>query len=176
MLRRLLALVVLAWAVGFVWFAIALPRAAGEDRTEAVVALTGGEGRIDRGLEALRKGWARQLLVSGVYRQVTAEEFAAEYAVSDQLMGCCVTLGYQAYDTSSNAREVSRWLAERGFRSVRLITSDWHMRRAAYELNRAKPDGVMVLRDAVGSQPSFRTLFLEYHKLLARRAAVLWSG
>ena len=33
-----------------------------------------------------------------------------------------------------------------------------------------QPKGVVVLRDAVASQPSFETLFTEYHKLLARYA------
>src|SRR5260221_8789982 len=35
----------------------------------------------------------------------------------------------------------------RSFKSVRLITSDWHMRRAAFELGRASPGHVAVIRD-----------------------------
>jgi hypothetical protein len=45
------------------------------------------------------------------------------------------------------------------------------MRRAALELRRAAPEGVTIVEDAVPSQPSFKILFLEYHKLLARLLA-----
>jgi uncharacterized SAM-binding protein YcdF (DUF218 family) len=53
------------------------------------------------------------------------------------------------------------------------VTTDWHMRRAAGEIERALPDHVTVIRDAVPSRPDFGTLFLEYHKLIASRAVGL---
>lgn len=176
MLRRLASLGVLIWLFGFLWFAIFLPRPMGGAKSDAVAVLTGGEGRIARGLAALDKGWSRKLLVAGVDRDVKRREFAVEYGVSAATMKCCVTLDHDSYDTSTNALEVSRWLARHKFGSVRLITSDWHMRRAAYELDQAKPEGVAVIRDPVASRPSLQILFLEYHKLLARRVSWLWEG
>lgn len=176
MIRRALSLILLAWLLGFAWFAIALPRPHEGGKTDAVVVLTGGEGRIGRGLEMLEKGHARRLLVSGVDREVRHREFQAEYKVPERLMRCCVTLDFDSVDTRSNAREAARWIAGNGFRSVRLVTTDWHMRRAAFELSRLTPDSVTVIRDAVPSQPTFRILFLEYHKLIARRIALLWGG
>lgn len=171
MLRRLTSLVVILWALGFVWFAIALPLPAGQEKTDVVVVPTGGEGRIDRGLTALRRGWTRRMLVSGVDREVKPREFAAYYRVEPDLMACCVTLGFESVDTRSNAQEIAHWLAETKARSVRLVTTDWHMRRTAFEFGRTAPDGVIVIRDAVASRPSFWILFLEYHKLLAARVA-----
>lgn len=175
MVRRILSLIVLIWLLGFMWFAIFLPGPEGSARTDAVVVFTGGENRIDRGLETLRKGWARRLLVAGVDRQVTPAEFAAEYDISPATMHCCVTLDQESYDTRSNARITADWLVRNKFRSVRLITTDWHMRRAALELDMAKPAGLFVIRDPVRSEPSFGILFLEYHKLLARRLSQLWD-
>ena len=70
MFRRIIALVVLAWLLGFAWFSMALPQPADEERTDAVIVLTGAEGRIPRGLEVLEKGWAKRMLVSGVAREV----------------------------------------------------------------------------------------------------------
>lgn len=166
-LRRILALAVLIWAIGFVWFAMALPQPAGTERTDAVVVLTGGEGRIPRGLATLRKRSSRKLLVSGVDREVKPREFAAEYRVEPELMACCVTLGFASVDTRSNAAETAQWIRANRVRSVRLITTDWHMRRAAGEFGRRLPGDVAVVRDAVRSRPTFRILFLEYHKLLA---------
>ena len=170
MLKRLVILLLLAWALGFAWFALTLPQPHAGGKTDAVIVLTGGEGRVLRGLEALRKAWAQHLLVSGVDREVKPREFAALYHISADQMTCCVTLGFESVDTRSNAREAARWIAANKFRSVRLITTDWHMQRAAYELSLMQPKGVVVLRDAVVSHPSFETLFTEYHKLLARYA------
>ena len=167
MIRRALALPVVLWALGFVWFAMAPPRPAGPQKTDAIVVPTGGGGRIQRGLELLGQGQARQVLISGVDEDVRPSEFAVEYKVPARTMACCVTLGFAALDTRGNARETSQWVAERKVRSLRLVTSDWHMRRAALELANALPEGTTVLRDAVRTRPSLRTLFLEYHKLLA---------
>ena len=58
-------------------------------------------------------------------------------------------------------------MARRGYKSIRLVTTDWHMRRAQYELGRALGDKVTILPDAVRSQPNFTTLLREYHKYLA---------
>lgn len=174
MIRRALALLLVAYLFGFAWFAVALPRPSGSDVTDAIIVPTGGAGRIDRGLELLRAGKARALLVTGVDREVKPAEFAAEYDVPMKLMDCCITLGFAAVDTRSNAAETAQWVRERRYRRLRLVTTDWHMRRAASELGNALPDDVAVLRDAVRSHPSLRNLFLEYNKLLASVAARLW--
>ncbi len=56
--------------------------------------------------------------------------------------------------------------------SVRLITNDWHMRRAAYEFRRSLDGDYEIVHDAVRTEPGFATLFAEYNKYLLRRAAV----
>lgn len=176
MIRRVLSLVLVLWALGFVWFAMALPQPAAARKTDAIVVPTGGGGRIQRGLELLQQGQARQMLVSGVDEEVKPNEFAVEYKVPARTMACCVTLGFAALDTRGNARETAEWVAQRKVRSLRLVTSDWHMRRAALELEDKLPEGTTVLRDAVRTKPSLRTLFLEYHKLLATCFVVMWPG
>ena len=175
MFRRTIAFVVLGWLFGFLWFAMALPQPLGEARTDAIIVLTGSSGRIERAVEILKKGEASRLLVSGVDREVKPREFAAQFGASPHLLKCCITLGYQAYDTRSNAIEAAQWVAEHKARSVRLVTADWHMRRAALELAREMPPGVDLEPDAVPSRPSLGALFLEYHKLLARVALNLWD-
>ena len=176
MIRRVLSLVFVLWALGFLWFAMALPQPAGAQKTDAIVVPTGSGGRIQRGLELLHKGAARQMLVTGVDEEVRPNEFAVEYSVPARTMACCVTLGFAALDTRGNARETAEWVAQRKVRSLRLVTSDWHMRRAALELEDKLPEGTTVLRDAVRTKPSLWTLFLEYHKLLATSLVQLWPG
>ena len=176
MIRRLFALLVLVWLLGFGWFALALPQPRAGGRTDAVVVFTGGEGRIPRGLAILDARWSPRLFVSGVDPEVRPKEFAAEYDVPAKTMECCVGLGFESYDTRSNAEEVANWLAKNKCRSVRLVTSDWHMRRAALELERELPDKLAIIRDAVPTEPTFRILFLEYNKLLATYLVGLWGG
>lgn len=176
MFSRFVSLLALAWLFGFAWFAMFLPQPAGDARTSAAVVFTGGKGRVARGLEVIADRQAPQLLVSGVDREVKPGEFRAEYDISAARMGCCITLGYESDDTRGNADETARWLAARKGKSVRLITSDWHMRRAALELARVMPKGFTIVRDAVPSHPSLGALLTEYHKYLARFVAQLWEG
>lgn len=174
MFRRLASFLLLFWLFGFVWFAVTLPGPlSNKERTDAVIVLTGSQGRIEHALSALDNGAAPRLLVSGVDPEVKPGEFAAQFGVSSRRMRCCVTLGFNAYDTRSNAIEVAQWVAQHNVRSIRLVTADWHMRRAALELERELPAKVKVKEDAVPSQPSLGVLFLEYHKLLARVAGNL---
>ncbi len=176
MIKRLFSILFLAWALGFVWFATTLPQSVDGGKTDGVIVLTGGEGRIARGLTVLRKGLAQRLLVSGVDRSVKPSEFASAYDIDQASIACCITLDFEAVDTRSNAREAARWIAQNQFRTIRLITSDWHMRRAAFELHRAIPPGVSVVEDAVASHPSLGMLFREYHKWLARLVPIIWGG
>jgi uncharacterized SAM-binding protein YcdF (DUF218 family) len=167
-IRRLIAVLALVWLLGFAWFAGALPQPApANERTDAIVVPTGGPGRIERGLTMLRAHSAGKLFVSGVDHEVRPREFAAEYKVTPAEMACCVVLGFAALDTRGNALETATWIKDGHFRSLRLVTSDWHMRRSAGELEQVLPARVRVVEDAVPSQPSLQMLFLEYHKLLA---------
>ncbi len=172
MIRRAISAILLLYLLGYALFAVLLPRPADERATDAIVVLTGGAKRIERGLDLMARNKAKRMLVSGVARTVRPEELAAQYRADDSLFLCCVDLGRESVDTRSNAEEVARWMDKHKFRSMRLVTTDWHMPRARFELSRRLPDGVLVVPDAIESNPSFRTLFTEYNKYLLRRGAV----
>tara|TARA_A100001391_G_scaffold21380_4_gene11826 strand:+ start:801 stop:1328 length:528 start_codon:yes stop_codon:yes gene_type:complete len=167
MVRRLIAFVLLAWLGGFVWFAGVLPQPDPAATGDAVVVPTGSGGRIPRGLELLRTDAVQQMLVTGVDAAVKQGEFEAEFDVDHQLMECCITLGYIAVDTRGNALETAEWLATHDYTSLVLVTADWHMRRAALELSEQLAPGIVIVRDAVRSEASLWTFFLEYNKFLA---------
>jgi uncharacterized SAM-binding protein YcdF (DUF218 family) len=175
---RTILLLLVAWALGFALFLLSLGKPLDGRRTDAIVVLTGGPGRIDRGLKVLREKEARRMLVSGVDPDVRPIEFATEYKIDRALFACCVDLGWQAVDTRSNAEETGTWVRRHGFKSVRLVTTDWHMPRARMELAHALGSDVQVVGDAVRSgpdSPSWTVLFREYHKYLLRQIA-LWIG
>lgn len=175
MIRRFLSLAVIAWSLGFAAFMLVLPGPLEGSTTDAIVVPTGGPGRIARGLDLLRRHQARRLLVTGVGAGVSEQDFAREYGVSPALLACCVDLGREAVDTRSNAGETAQWLTAQRYRSVRLVTSDWHLRRAAMELRAAAGPHVVVLGDGVAGSPRLLILVSEYNKLLLRRA-LLWVG
>ena len=174
-IRYIVASLVLVWALGFLWFVVSLPQPAEDVSTDAVIVPTGGAGRIAQGLAVLDQGLARQMLVTGVDPEVTKGEFAAQFEVDTRQMECCVTLGFRAVDTRTNATETADWVEANDVQSLRLVTTDWHMRRAARELDRTLPGGVTVVRDAVPSEPSLASLFLEYHKLIASTLSGLFG-
>ena len=171
MIRRLLSGVVLLWVGGFFLFATFLPRPAGEQRTDGIVVLTGGPGRLMRGVDLLRQGRAERLLISGVDRRVRPEEIAHAYGIPAAVMAR-IDLGSAAVDTRSNAGETARWIARHRYRSIRLVTTDWHMARARFELRRVLR-GVTLIPDAVPGEPGLLMLVTEYNKYLLRRGAAL---
>ena len=173
MIKRIFAFLLLIWTLGFAWFALVLPQPAGLEKTDGVVVLTGGAGRIDRGLLVLEKGAARRMLISGVDLDVKPKELAAEYKRPAKLFSCCIDLGFRAVDTRSNGLETARWVSRNKIKSLRLVTHDWHMRRARLELKLALPDGIIVIEDAVTTKPTFPVFFTEYHKYWLRGSAAL---
>lgn len=173
MIRRVFALALVGWALGFALFVILLPRPAGLMKTDAIVVPTGAQGRIARGIDVIAKARARRMLITGVDRQVKPAELAEAQQVSLRIMACCVDLGREASDTRSNGVETAAWIRRNNYKSVRLVTSDWHMRRARFELERALGGSATILPDAVRSDASLAVLLREYNKYLFRRAAVL---
>lgn len=173
MISRTLSAFCLLYLLGYALFAVLLPRPADDRQTDGIVVLTGGAGRMERGLDLLQRHRAQRMLVSGVDRTVRPVDLATRYPGSAPLFACCIDLGRESVDTRSNAEEVARWIKKRHFASIRLVTTDWHMPRARFELSRQLGGQVTVVGDAIESNPSFQQLFMEYNKYLLRRAAVL---
>jgi len=176
MISRAVALLLLLYAIGFVIFAFTLGKAAAADvpPTDAAIVLTGGPGRIEHAIDVLRQHEAKRVLVAGADPSVRKADIAHRVSGSGSLLKCCVDLGSESVDTRSNAEEAARWLAKQHFTSLRLITSDWHMRRARYEFHKVLGDKYRIVPDAVRSEPRFLTLFGEYNKYVLRRLAV-WA-
>jgi len=174
-IKRILSLIPLFWALGFAAFVIWLPQPADGANTDAIVVLTGAPGRIERGLALMEARHAKRMLISGVNRNVRPHELALAQKAPTALFDCCIDLGVEAVDTRSNALETARWVAQHRYRTVRLVTTDWHMRRARYELRRALDPEVELVADAVKSRAGFAMLFKEYHKYLLSLAAP-WFG
>lgn len=113
-------------------------------RTDAIVVLTGGSDRLPAGFELLRAGEGRKLFISGVYRGVEVRELLALSRQAPGDLECCIALGYAADDTEGNAAETAVWMRAQGFRSLRLVTANYHMPRSLVEFRRALPEATII--------------------------------
>ena len=181
-MRLLLAVViaVLLWGVGLFAFADrvrSITPAPEPAATDGIVALTGPSSeRIHAAVRLLEQGKARRLLVSGVNREVRREELRALTPGSSRLFDCCVDLGFDAVDTTGNAQEIAAWAEAKGFTSLIVVTSDYHMPRSLLEIRSMAP-GVALTAHAVRtpsldsdrwwrSPADARRMALEYNKYL----------
>jgi uncharacterized SAM-binding protein YcdF (DUF218 family) len=141
-LTILLAGALLALAVGFFAFAgmVTGSRPPPDVRAEGIVVLTGGSARIDGALRLLAEGRASRLLISGVNPNVSPAALAGTLDPGlEAVLACCVDLGRTAQDTTGNAAETRAWADGQGFRSLIVVTSDYHMPRTLAELSGAMP-------------------------------------
>lgn len=170
----LLAAVALGWAGGLAGFVLAATREPpdGPPATDAIVVLTGGKQRIDRGLELLVEGRAQRLFVSGVHRDVDLAELLRVSPAQPAWVQCCVVLGHAALDTHGNAAETAAWMRSEGYRSMRLVTAAYHMPRSMLELRRAMPEAEIVPNPVFPDGSAFLYL-VEYHKYLGALVAPL---
>jgi uncharacterized SAM-binding protein YcdF (DUF218 family) len=174
-IRRILAIVAIVYLLGFVLFMLTLPTPLANTKTDAIVVPTGSAGRLERGLSLIEAHQAKRLLISGAGPGVRPIDLSIQYKAPLAMFACCIDLGHEAVDTRSNAAETAKWVGDHGYKSVRLVTSDWHMARARMELEAALGDDVTVVADGVQGDAPLSVLIVEYNKLLLRRVA-LWAG
>ncbi len=105
--------------------------------SDGIVALTGGAQRIEDAMDLLAGGYGRRLLITGVNERTSRDEIARLNPGQQHLIACCVDLDYRARNTIGNAIEIRRWMRENGFRSVAVVTSNYHMPRTLVELDHA---------------------------------------
>ncbi len=142
----LVAAVFAGWIWGLVLFVDGIPDSVEDEerRTDAIIVLTGGSLRLEKGFELLSAKMAEKLLVSGVDKRIRIEELLRVAGITPEELDCCVTLGYMAEDTGSNAIESALWIRTNKIASIRLVTSSYHMPRSLLEF-RATVPGVEIV-------------------------------
>jgi uncharacterized SAM-binding protein YcdF (DUF218 family) len=172
------AVLVLVWLFGLLWFISTMPAKVANPtrKTDAIVVLTGGSLRFGEGLKLLRAGLAPKLFVSGVSSGIDLQHLLQSIDDRETTTPCCITLGHLASDTPGNARESAVWARQEGVRSIRLVTSAYHMPRSLMEFEKAAPGIDLVphpvfpsnvKQDAWWRFPGTADLLIgEYHKFL----------
>ena len=179
-----LALGFVGAAVGFIAF---LSQLRGVEikparNADGIVVLTGGSSRVSDAMELLAGGYGKRLLISGVHPTNAASDISRTLPDNHSLLRCCVDLDRSAVNTRSNAAETRRWVKDRGFKSLIVVTSNYHMPRAILELSHAMPGIELIPFSVVGdrwrdepwwtSGVTFRLLLSEYVKYVAAELRV----
>src|SRR5258708_3055928 len=183
-----LAIVFVGAAIGFVGFLSQLRGAEMQPdrKADGIVVLTGGSSRVSDAMELLAAGYGKRLLISGVHPTNAASDISRSLSDNHSLLSCCVDLDRSAVNTRSNAAEARRWAHERGFKSLIVVTSNYHMPRAIVELSHAMPDVALIPFAVVGdkwrdepwwtSGATLRLLLSEYVKYVAAELRVRVAG
>jgi uncharacterized SAM-binding protein YcdF (DUF218 family) len=165
------------FALGFLWFVWRVPRheVTLTAKADAIVALTGGASRVVDAVELLAAGHGKRLLITGVNRTTHSSELARRVPDYQRFFACCIDLDHSARNTIGNAVETRRWSERRGFRSLVVVTSSYHMPRAMAELAHRLPDVRLIPYPVVterlsepwwSSAANARLLLFEYVKYL----------
>jgi uncharacterized SAM-binding protein YcdF (DUF218 family) len=167
-----------ALMASFLWFISGVSNEEVElDRNaDGIVVLTGGASRVADAVELLAAGRGRRLLVTGVNPATSTGGLSRAVPLHDKIITCCVDLDHSAVNTVGNAVETRRWARQRGFRSLIVVTSNYHMPRALAELSHQLPDVTLipfpVVTEKRRAEPwwsnagSARLLFSEYLKYI----------
>lgn len=172
------------WVGGFGWYYIAMPKTPLPNEasleTPVVVVLTGGQGRVEKGLKHLKANDNSVMFISGIGHDVSLHQLAEVLKENDASTTAQIeigdypriVLGRAATDTAENASETTAWLHEHGYDSILLVTSYYHIPRSIMEFKHVMPElniipSPVVVKQAKGLN-GLRLVALEYHKFILR--------
>ena len=97
-----------------------------------IVVLTGGKGRIEKGLQLLKNGYGNLLFISGVHPDVNIKQKYFSEITEKKFKDCCIFFGKKAKDTIGNLKEVDEWLSKNNYNEFYLISSYYHLPRVKF--------------------------------------------
>lgn len=173
------------WLMGFIWFIGQMPSPHHLQvtyPTDAIVVLTGGKGRTEKGITLLQEGQGKWLLVSGVHQDADKTEIFSDFRRKNPRdyarIQSRIVLGKRALDTRGNAVETAEWVQKNQFKSLRIVTGNYHMPRSLIEFERRLPKQMMIIPAPVYTDhfvfgdwwqypESAKLVITEYHKTIA---------
>ena len=153
-------------------------------RASNIVILTGGSNRIRDGLKIIKNLENSaiintKLLISGTGKGFTLSNVKKLLPKSESLdifLKCCIELDNKSQNTHSNAIETFKWAKKKNIKTFILITSNYHMPRAALEFKSRMPNFEIIthpitpkkhdISNWMHSFETFSLIFIEYSKFL----------
>ena len=149
----------------FVWWLAEPLRIAEPPRpADAVVVFAGGVGesgragggvqeRIGKAVELYRDGMAPRLIISsGFVFSLREAQVMKAIAIANGVPESAIILEERAANTYENVVFTARILAHEGWRTVLLVSSPYHMRRALLTWRKAAPDVTVIATPPAASQ------------------------
>jgi uncharacterized SAM-binding protein YcdF (DUF218 family) len=169
-----------AFIIGFFAFVETISQMRQPELTAAaadgIVALTGGQNRLEAAAELFAQGKGTRLLISGVNPSIGKQDLLKAVGGDPAKFSCCVDIDHDALETVGNAEQTAKWAKDHGFDEIILVTNNYHMPRSLLELKRAAPKMKFIPYPVVNSDlanwswmmrpDTARVLFAEYLKYL----------
>lgn len=180
------AVVIAALAFGLFLWRLPTQELALAPKADGIVVLTGGAARVNDAIDLLASGHGRRLLISGVHPATRAQEISRLNPEHERVVKCCVDLDKDALNTIGNASGARRWAKEQGFRTLIVVTSNYHMPRAMAELSHQLPDVTLipypVISATLRTEPWYQSgatmklVFVEYLKYMLALGRIRLEG
>jgi len=142
----------------------------------AIIVLTGGKGRFEKGFSLLKQNKSENLFITGVY---PGQNLRSKYDLNDfekELFDCCIIQSHKAINTKENAVEVKKWIKDKNLKEIVLVSSYYHLPRSKIIFDKEIPDIIIKLvpadDDIFDSDTffdylfNFRVIMTEYIKIL----------
>ena len=171
-----LTALVAAWSAGLIAFNEKINSYQLDKKTEtdAIVVLTGGRNRLSEAVKLFKAGRAEKLFISGVRKDVSLDEISTRQAIEIGT-GEGVFMEDISTNTVENAINTGRWIRENDIKSIRLVTSNYHIPRSLEEFRGRNPNLIIIIHPVYSENvakhifASWRTFSLiasEYNKFL----------
>lgn len=160
------------WFLGLQWFTGQIPTNKNElpeYSADVILVLTGGNGRLEYGLQLLAENKGKILFISGVGEKVTIADILhqAPDDARKKIKESDIVLGHQAENTIGNAQEIKEWLQNTPYKKIILVTSNYHIPRSLLELSTALPNISITTAPVIANDNEI--LLSEYHKYIASK-------
>lgn len=145
-----------------------------QQKTDAIIALTGGRNRIVEAVKLLEQGKADRLFISGVGKDISLQNIQQTQRLSIPPQRP-IDIGHKASNTVENAQETGEWVRQNNIKSIRLVTSNYHVARSLLEFREQNPQLEIVVHPVYSemiekkwwtSWQTFSLIFKEYNKFL----------
>ena len=144
------------------------------EKTDAIIVLTGGRNRITEAVELLKQGISGRLFISGVDKDISLQNIKTtqQVSITDDSN---IDIGHNAANTLENAKESAEWIKRNHIKSIRLVTSNYHVFRSLAEFKNQNPGLTIIIHPVYSeniekkwwtSWQTFSLIFKEYNKFL----------
>jgi uncharacterized SAM-binding protein YcdF (DUF218 family) len=122
---------------------------------DAIVAVSGGDtnARTDEAIQLYKNNWSKTLIFSGAAEDKTGLSNAAAMEIRAEAQGVpasAIVLDESSETTKQNAEDTSAIFVDRNIKSIILVTSGYHQRRASLEFHKLATN-VTILNHPVGT-------------------------